>query len=100
MEKIDLTKKTKYPFRFGTLITCIVMYFLNCFPLDNNVVWKENEPIYKQIFLHLNNLVKSDELYESFFDIFLEKLSVTILVKALEVGSSFGVVESKKRRTK
>lgn len=68
LENIDLTKKTQYPYNFGTLITCIVMYFLNCFPLDNNMAWRVNEPVYKKIYIHFKNLAKCDEVYESFFE--------------------------------
>jgi hypothetical protein len=50
-----------YPFKFGTLIICIMIYFLKKIPLDDNVVWKENELVCKKIFLHFKNLERSDE---------------------------------------
>jgi hypothetical protein len=77
-----------------------MMYFLKLFPLDYNVVWKENEPICKKIFLHFKNLERIDEVYESFFERLLEKFGVTDQLKSLEVGSSSNVVDSKKRRAK
>lgn len=55
IENIDLKKKTNYPLRFGTMIKCIKIYFLN-FPLiDNNVVWKINESFCKQIFSYFTS---------------------------------------------
>lgn len=38
MENMKLTKETDYPFRFGTLVIFLVMYFPNCLPLNNNVI--------------------------------------------------------------
>lgn len=40
MENVQLTKDIDYPFRFGTLVICIMMYFLNYFLVKGNAVWR------------------------------------------------------------
>jgi hypothetical protein len=77
-----------------------MMYFPKENSLDDNVVWKEDELIYKKIYLHFKYLAKNDEIYESLLKSLLEKFGVSTLIKSLEFHSSFGVVESKKRRAK
>jgi hypothetical protein len=89
-----------YPFKFGTLVICLVIYFLNCLPLNKNMIWRENEPVCKKNYIHSKNLENCDQEYESFFKGLLENFGIAILVKTLEVGSSFGVVETKKKRAK
>jgi hypothetical protein len=98
--KYQLKNKSNYPFNFATLVIWLVIYFMNSLPLNNNVIWRENEIICKQIYIHSNNLGKCDQEYEIFFKILIENFGIAILVKKLEVGSSSGVVETKKKEEK
>lgn len=101
MENVQLEKDADYPFRFGTLVICIMMYFLNCLPQNDNVVWKENEPVCKQIFKHFNTLENCEQVHENFFRELLEKfgiVGISLLVRVVKVGSSFSKVEKKQKK--
>lgn len=95
LENVQLSKMIGCPFKFGTLVICLVMYFLNCLPLINNVICEESEPIFKKIYIHSNNLENYDQEYESFFKGLLGKfgsIGISFLVRALNVGSSSGEI--------
>lgn len=98
MENVQLTNDIGYAFKVGTLEICIMMYFLNCFPLNDNVVWKKSVPVYKKILEHYNSFENGERVYEKFFRKMLEKFGVNDIplpVRIAEVGSSSGKVEKK-----
>lgn len=89
MENVQLTMDIDYPFKFGTLIICITMYFLNSFPQNDNVVWKENVPVCKKIFEHFNLLENREQVYANLFRELLGKFGVvgiSLLAKKKKVG--------------
>lgn len=90
-----------YSFMFGTLAICIMMYFLKYLPQNNNVVWKENLSVCKQIFEHFNSFKNGGKAYESFFRNLLGIFYVSdipLLIKVVEVGSSSRKAEKKQKR--
>lgn len=61
IENITMTKENGYPFCFGSLITCLMLYFLRSLPLKENFAWKSNIPVGKHIYRYLSCLVEKDK---------------------------------------
>lgn len=101
MENVQLTMDIDYYFKFGTLATCILMYFLNCMPLKYNVVLKGNIPICKQIFNHYNSFENCEQVYDSFFRKVLMRFGeggASLPARITETGSSFGKGDKENKR--
>lgn len=69
VENITLTKNTRYPLQFGSLIMCLIFYFTKSLPLKENVVWKSNVSIGKKIYKYLECLEeRRSSMQESFHE--------------------------------
>lgn len=62
-----LTKTEGHAFCLGSLVACLVFYFMNSLPLKENVVWDENLPIGKQIKRYLDGLNDKDSACRYYF---------------------------------
>lgn len=66
-DNITMTKDDGYPFHFGSLIMCLMLYFLRSLPLKENVAWKSNVPIGKKIYRYLSCLADKDKACKDHF---------------------------------
>lgn len=53
IENVRMSLVESYPFWFGSLLICLVFYFLSSLPLKENVKWKSGIPIRKQVYMYL-----------------------------------------------
>lgn len=101
MENVQLMKDIDYPFKFGTLVICSMMCFLNCLFVKDNVVWRENMPVCKKIFNHYNSFENCQQVYESFFRKMLERFGegvIPVPVKITKGRSSSGKAKKNQKR--
>lgn len=71
------TKDKKHPFNFGSLVVCLLFYFLRELLRRRDVIWDKIIPLAHQIFEHLHNIgdMKArDEAPTTLFTVFYKKM--------------------------
>lgn len=71
LEIMKRMKKSKYPIKYGSLITCLAFMFMNDLPATNNRIWDKFSPIDVQIRQHIRSFGTDNKvlntLYSSWF---------------------------------
>lgn len=67
LDNIEMSKSEMYLFRYGSLIVCLVFYFLNTLPRAENVAWRNDMTIGSKIKGYLDGLDDSSKMCRNFF---------------------------------
>lgn len=67
LDHFQMTNDEKYPFRYGSLVVCLVFYFLNALPGNKNVIWRKDMTIGAQFKEYLDKLDDNNKACCKFF---------------------------------
>lgn len=83
-----MSKEQNYPFWFGSLLVCFVMYCLGSNSAKENIIWESGVLVARQIFRYLNRLDNGVETCNVYFKTFLNMWSVGPVSSVTGFGDS------------